>query len=1074
MAERKNKKRESVNAPGIRLLLVDDEPEELELTRSGLEKLNDSLEITTCSSPEKALGLIKTGDFHCVLADYQMPVINGIELVERIRADGNEIPCVLLTGRGGEAIAAEAFRAGVDDYYSKDPESNDFPRILNGIRRAIGVSKRRRELEETLRQTEARYRSLVETVEEGICIIDPDENFVLANPAAEKIFGSSKDSLIGRNLKEFSSPAQYKEFGRHTRLRAKGQTGHYEAEIIQPSGDKRTLLITATPILNGEGRLESIFAVLHDITDRKETEEALKILEERYRLISELTSDYAYSLDVLSSDTLIPEWVVGAFEQITGFTEKELASPNGWKQLIHPDDRGTVVGRLGNLLAGESDCLEFRIVTKNGDVKWLQDCGRPVFDAEGVNVVSLVGAACDITEKKRAEKELHKAHEEMEASVEERTAELKKAVVALQQEVWERKRIELKLRESEERFRSIFDNATIGLYRTTPDAQILMANPTLMRMLGYDSFEELGKRNLEEEGFEPGYPREVFKEKVEKEGKVTGLEAEWTRRDGSSLHIRESASVVRDNEGNVLYYEGTVEDITEQRRAEKLTEIQRDLGVTLSTATDVRQTFDMALDAALRIDEIEAAGVYIADGKSGEPSLVTVIGKETGFANVKEVFRKSRQEHDVFSSGAPSYYDARIESPCSEEDSLGSMAVIPVLVEGDVVAAIKVISAKESDIPETACGALESIASKVGGVMARLEAERALRESEEKYRSIVETAGEGIWIIDIGYVTQFVNPRMAEMLGYSPQEMIGRHIFEFMDKEFHKEAERYIRGTGQGGKVQVDFKLRRKDGSEFWTIVSGNSFFDENGDFTGGLGMMTDITERKKAETELRAYQEKLRSLASELTIVAERERRKIAVSLHDRVGHALDLAKFKVFSIYEECNDKRCSEVLEDIINAMNTALKETRSLTIEISPPSLHEFGLVAAAESLVKQFNDQYGLKVEFESSAERFPLSETVSIVLYRSLRELLVNVVKHARASKCRVVMSSKKGEISVRVSDDGLGLTPRRGRHFESDTKGFGLFSIKEHIESMGGEILIESKPKQGTNVVMVVPFGDQ
>src|SRR5262249_30376634 len=95
--------------------------------------------------------------------------------------------------------------------------------------------------------------------------------------------------------------------------------------------------------------------------------------------------------------------------------------------------------------------------------------------------------------------------------------------------------------ESEERFRSLFENATVGLYRTTPDGQILMANPVLLGMLGYESFEELNRRNLEEEGFEPGYSRSAFRKLLESEGIVHGLEAGWTRRDGSMLFVRESA-----------------------------------------------------------------------------------------------------------------------------------------------------------------------------------------------------------------------------------------------------------------------------------------------------------------------------------------------------------------------------------------------------------------------------------------------------------------------------------------------------------------------------------------------------
>jgi PAS domain S-box-containing protein len=128
------------------------------------------------------------------------------------------------------------------------------------------------------------------------------------------------------------------------------------------------------------------------------------------------------------------------------------------------------------------------------------------------------------------------------------------------------------LRNSEERFRTIFENTVVGLYRTTPDGRILLANPALVKMMGCQSFEELAQLNLEKEGIDSSTPRSIFKQRIEKEGKVVGLESVWIRRDGSKLFVSESASAVRDGNGNILYYEGTAEDITERRKAEQALE----------------------------------------------------------------------------------------------------------------------------------------------------------------------------------------------------------------------------------------------------------------------------------------------------------------------------------------------------------------------------------------------------------------------------------------------------------------------------------------------------------------------
>src|ERR1035438_462253 len=125
------------------------------------------------------------------------------------------------------------------------------------------------------------------------------------------------------------------------------------------------------------------------------------------------------------------------------------------------------------------------------------------------------------------------------------------------------------LRESEERFHSLFENSTIGLYRTTPQGDILLANPTLIRMLGFDNFDELAQRNLEQKGYETDSPRSKFRNQIEKSDVIIGFDSKWTKKDGTSLDISESAITIRGANGNVLYYDGTVEDITVRKRAEK-------------------------------------------------------------------------------------------------------------------------------------------------------------------------------------------------------------------------------------------------------------------------------------------------------------------------------------------------------------------------------------------------------------------------------------------------------------------------------------------------------------------------
>ena len=182
----------------------------------------------------------------------------------------------------------------------------------------------------------------------------------------------------------------------------------------------------------------------------------------------------------------------------------------------------------------------------------------------------------------------------------------------------ERRHAEDALRESEERFRSLYENAAIGIYRTTPDGHILMANPAAVRMLGYNSFDELAQHNLQRDRFEPTYSRDEFRDRLEREGVITGLESSWVRRDGSVIFVRESARAIRDEKGQVLYYDGTFEDITERKQAEE--EIRRRteqlatlhaIDTAIISNFDLRLTLNILLEHALTQLKADAAAVLL-------------------------------------------------------------------------------------------------------------------------------------------------------------------------------------------------------------------------------------------------------------------------------------------------------------------------------------------------------------------------------------------------------------------------------------------------------------------------------
>jgi signal transduction histidine kinase len=237
-----------------------------------------------------------------------------------------------------------------------------------------------------------------------------------------------------------------------------------------------------------------------------------------------------------------------------------------------------------------------------------------------------------------------------------------------------------------------------------------------------------------------------------------------------------------------------------------------------------------------------------------------------------------------------------------------------------------------------------------------------------------------------------------------------------------------------------------------------------------------EISSRKRAESQVTAYQENLRSLASALSLTEERERRRLSVYLHDQIGHTLALTNIRLGELQKRAPSQLPGfpgEELEKIGSLLKQAIRDTQSLTFRISSPILYELGLEAALEWLCEQVQKEHGLSVRFVADGRRNFLREDVRVLLFQAVNELLVNVVKHAQAHNLEVSVRREGGNLKVEVGDDGVGFqVPQTGAR-RPERGGFGLFSIRERLRPVGGRLEVQSAPGAGTHVSLAVPLAD-
>jgi signal transduction histidine kinase len=232
--------------------------------------------------------------------------------------------------------------------------------------------------------------------------------------------------------------------------------------------------------------------------------------------------------------------------------------------------------------------------------------------------------------------------------------------------------------------------------------------------------------------------------------------------------------------------------------------------------------------------------------------------------------------------------------------------------------------------------------------------------------------------------------------------------------------------------------------------------------------------KHRRAEEKLLEYQKQLNSMASQLTLVEEQERRRFATYLHDQIGQALFISKIKLEMLQKSLSSTENVQTLGEILKIIEQMIKDARSLTFELSSPILYQLGLEAALEWLAEQMKEQNGIMVRFEDDKQVKPLNDDMLILLFHAVRELLINVTKHSRARKVKVSTCRYNNHIRVSVEDDGVGFSTSKIYSRVYNNNCFGLFSIGERLNHLGGHLEIESDPGHGTKITLMAPINSK
>ncbi|WP_292346742.1 MULTISPECIES: PAS domain S-box protein [unclassified Methanoregula] len=699
--------------------------------------------------------------------------------------------------------------------------------------------------EQALNESERRFRDLADMLPLAIYETDEKANLTYANRMAFELFGYTPEILrTGMNVMAMLAPEDRdRARARLGRMISDGKVreDNIEYRALRRDGSTFPVSIYSSPVLR-DGKTAGVRGIIIDITERRTATDNLHASEEKYRTVFETTG----TATVLIEDDGTISLANSEFARLSGYPKGEIENRKKWTEFVVEEDLERMLAQHRLRRIDRKHALthyEFRFRSRSGEIRDIY-LTIDVIPGTTKSVASLL----DITERKNAERSL----------------------VAADQE-----------------YKNLLDQIQDVYYRSDAEGRLVKVSRSWATLLGYDDVGEcIGRRIAEDFYFTPG-DRKAFLDEIYRNGKVTSYEVMLKKKDGTPVLVATSSHLYRDAAGNVAGVEGTFRDITKQKQQENILRIQRDLGMRLQELRDRDELLDACLDAAIRISEMDAGGIYLVDEATGSVDLA--LSKNLGKDFVESVSRYapgSANAQIVF-SGKPLYTTNAPEgvphSEVQDQEGLRALAVVPVFSRGRIVGYLNTASHTRDDIPHESRIALEMIATQIGSAIGRAKADEALIASEQRYRNIVEDQTEFICRFRPDGTHVFVNDAYCRYFGLSREEIIGHRFRPDIPPADRPAVRQFFMSLTPEHPVDIIVhRIAMPDGSIRWQRWSDRAIFDDTGKPVEYQSVGRDITETKEAEAAMLESEARYRSLSEasqDLIFVIDRNDRIVYVN---------------------------------------------------------------------------------------------------------------------------------------------------------------------------------------------------
>ncbi|MDT8300810.1 MAG: PAS domain S-box protein [Sedimentisphaerales bacterium] len=613
-------------------------------------------------------------------------------------------------------------------------------------------------------------------------------------------------------------------------------------------------------------------------------------------------------------------------------------------------------------------------------------------------------------------------------------------------DITERKQIEDALLESEDKYRSIFEIAANLITSVNEEGVIVDCNNRVREVLGYEREEIIGhpmSKIIHPDCIEKAHEN---LDELMSTGYSYNKEYKMVRKDGRLIDVCINSSGLKDENGQYSRSICIIDDITERKKAEKelskhryYLEKAQNIGKIGTWELDIEKNILIWTDENYRI-----FGIPKGTDLTYEIFLDCVHPDDREYVNKKWKAALNKEPYDI-------------------EHRL--------LVDGE----IRWVREKAEQEFDDKGNCIRAIGF-TQDITEHKRTDELLQHNANLLRYSQKVARLGYYTLDIPADSWESSDILDSIFGIEEDyDRSTEGWLQIVHPKHREEMSVYLSEhvVGQGQSFDREYMIiRASDRQVKWVHGLGRLEFDKEGRPIRMIGTIQDVTDRKKAEEQLLEYQAKLKSLASQLSIIEERERRRIATELHDQIGQTLVFSKLKLDELQQTTGTSEFTKALNEISNNIDKVIQDTRTLTFDLSSPVLNEIGFeTAVSEWLEERIQEQHGINIEFEDDGQTKQLDDDIRSLLFRNIRELLINVVKHAQASNVKVSVSKVNSQICVSVEDDGVGIEFTDITSLASENGGFGIFSIKERLEQLGGRLEIDSEKGRGSKITMTAPL---